>query len=64
MEIPSWLFFGIYNSPPVGKWNPDKQKIAELVLKRLIEKAELHGWDIEQIIRYEKYDDAKGYYQE
>ncbi len=63
IELPSWLWFGLYySSNPVSKWNDEKEKAGQEILKRLIEKAKQHDWNIEQIIRYEKYDTAFGYY--
>lgn len=63
-KIPSWLFFGLYESSPQGKWNEDKIKVANRILRSLKQKAEMYHWDISKILHFEEYDNARGYYQE
>lgn len=61
IELPSWLFFGLYNSEPSCKWNKEKQEIGERILSCLKKKAELHCWDISKII-FHNPKEGNGYW--
>ena len=60
-QIPSWLFFGIYNATQ-GEWNEENEKIAQCILKSLKLKAETNQWDISTIVHVEKNDNFLGYF--
>lgn len=55
IDIPSWLWFPIYNSSPRG-WSEEKQQIANQIKKSLKEHLRQHDLENDIITEPNQYD--------